>query len=247
MKKKIKILFFLAIALFNINHFQAQNLENNDDLLTANEFNFPPLQVVIDSVIKRNQMVNFRKNHIGVMESTLASERLYFTKNIGIQGAYTYGNINNLSTNSESDVNSSILSTSQQFNYSAGFYIKFPLFDFLNRKQQLKLAKLEIEEAKSMAEYNKDEIRLVVIKLYHDLILKQKLLLIKSKSMSNGNVNLEMVEKEFRNGIVPISEYVRIISITSTLESDYETTKSEFITAKQILEDMCGFSFSLKN
>ena len=90
MKKKIKILFFLAIALFNINHFQAQNLENNDDLLTANEFNFPPLQVVIDSVIKRNQMVNFRKNHIGVMESTLESERLYLREKKGGQWAVRY-------------------------------------------------------------------------------------------------------------------------------------------------------------
>ena len=54
-----------------------------------------------------------------------------------------------------------------------------------------------------------------------------------------------MVEKEFRNGIVPISEYVRIVGMTENMEADYETAMSEFITAKQLLEDMAGFTFDL--
>ena len=55
-----------------------------------------------------------------------------------------------------------------------------------------------------------------------------------------------MVEKEFRNGIVPISEYVRITGMSANLEADYEIAKSDFITAKQLLEDIAGFVFDLK-
>ncbi len=41
-------------------------------------------------------------------------------------------------------------------------------------------------------------------------VLKQKILKIRSISFGDARVNMQMVEKEFRNGIVPISEYVRI-------------------------------------
>jgi hypothetical protein len=35
--------------------------------------------------------------------------------------------------------------------------------------------------------------------------------------------------------------------MTSNLEADYEMAKSEFIIAKQLLEDMAGFVFNLKS
>jgi hypothetical protein len=96
-----------------------------------------------------------------------------------------------------------------------------------------------------MVQFQEDEIRQTTIKLYQDLILKQKILKIKSESLGNGRVNMQMVEKEFRNGLVPVAEYVRISSMSSNMESDYELAKSDYIVAKQILEDMAGFVFSV--
>jgi hypothetical protein len=81
--------------------------------------------------------------------------------------------------------------------------------------------------------------------MYQDLLLKQKLLQIRSRSLGDGRVNLQMVEKEFRNGVVPISEYVRIVSMTENLEADYTKAMSEFITSKLMLEDMAGFELGL--
>jgi hypothetical protein len=46
-----------------------------------------------------------------------------------------------------------------------------------------------------------------------------------------------MVEKEFRNGVVPISEYVRITTITAEAEVAFESVMSEFIIAKKTTED----------
>ena len=56
---------------------------------------------------------------------------------------------------------------------------------------------------------------------------------------------MQMVEKEFRNGLVPIYEYVRVTGMTTDIETDYETALSEFIITKQLLEDMAGFVFGL--
>lgn len=244
MKKILKTLSILLVTLFSLNFAQAQTVEYNETRLTGGEFNFPPLKVVLDSVLKKSAMIKFRKNHIGVMESTLASERIYWTRNIGIQADGRYGTLNNFSNNDDGVSNTAFSTLSTQYNYSVGMYLKFPVFDMINRKNQLQLAKLEINEAKNMAEFQEEELRQTVIKLYHDLILKQKLLVIRSKSLSDGKINMQMVEKEFRNGIVPVSEYVRITGMTSNLEADYESAKSAFIISKQLLEDMAGFVFN---
>lgn len=239
MKKLSKIFSIITIVLFSFNFAQAQttDVENSEDI------NIPSLKLVIDSVLSRNAMLKFRKQHVGVKESTLASEKIYWTRNFGIQGDTRYGNLNNFSTNADGQLNTSTSTTTRQFNYSIGFYVKIPIFDVLNRKNQLGLARLEVEEAKSMAQFQEDEIRQTVIRLYQELILKQNVLKIRSKSLSDGKINMQMVEKEFRNGIVPVSEYVRITSITSELEVGYEVAKSEFIAVKKLLEDMAGFTF----
>jgi hypothetical protein len=57
-------------------------------------------------------------------------------------------------------------------------------------------------------------------------------------------MNMQMVEKEFRNGVVPISEYVRITTITAEAEVAFESVMSEFIIAKKTTEDMTGLVFN---
>lgn len=247
MIKLFKIVSIISLTVIFCNKVQAQTPALGDSSFNETKFIFPTLQAVIDSVLKNSGMLKFRKHHIGVTESTLESERIYWTRNFGIQAESKYGNLNSFSTDSDGQISSQALITSEQINYSVGVYFKFPIFDVFNRKKQIKLAKLEVEEAKSMAEFQEQEITQTVIRMYQDLILKQKLLQIKSKSLGDGKVNMEMVEKEFRNGVVPISEYVRITGMAIGLEADYESAKSDYITAKRQMEYMAGFTFSLNN
>lgn len=239
MKHIVPLLLILTLTVFSVNVTKAQSLENDN----LEEAQLPSLKVIIDSVLNRNAMLKFRNQNIGVKESTLASERIYWTRNFGIQAESKYGNLNNFSTNSDLNGSTSVLTSTSQFNYTVGLYLKFPVFDVINRKHQVGLAKIELDAARSMAQAQQDEIRQTVIKMYQDLLLKQKVLKIKSKTLGDGRVNMQMVEKEFRNGTVPVAEYVRITSIASNVEVDYEFAKSEFITVKKLLEDMAGFTF----
>ncbi len=245
MIKFFKIACIAGIYMLTLNTVQSQNAIDESASLERFELNFPPLQVVIDSVLKNSSMLNFRKNYMEAQESKIKIEQLSWTRNLGIQGDTRYGNLNSISSNTDGQINSSFLTTTQQLTYSAGLYLKLSVFDFMGRKNEVKLAKMELEEAKSMAEFQEEEIRQNVIKLYQNLLLKYKILQIKSKKYGDGKVNMEMTEKEFRNGVIDITEYVRISDITSNIESDYEIAKSEFITTKQVLEDMAGFVFNL--
>ncbi|MEC5164342.1 outer membrane protein TolC [Flavobacterium sp. PL11] len=237
MKKFLMLLF--TVTVLSSYTIQAQS-SNNDD---SEDFSLPALSIVIDSVLKNNGLLQSRKKHIGVKEFTLASERVDWTRNIGIQTDTRYGTLNNISTNGLDNLATSIATNTRQFNYSVGFYVNLTVFNVINRKNQIGLARLEVDEAKDMVQFQEDEIRQNVIKLYQDLLLKQKILRIKSKNLGDGKVNMQMIEKEFRNGVVPVAEYVRITSITADVEVDYELAKSEFITSKKILEDMARFTF----
>ena len=245
MKNITILLTFLFLTASGVLVINAQSSDEVDSMDNSFSLSIPKFNVLIDSILKRSAMVNFRNQHIGVKESELTSERRDWTRNLGIQADTRYGTFDNFSTISGDNASVNLASNTQQLNYSVGLYLKIPVFDVLNRRNKIKLAKLEVDEAKSMAEFQKEEIRQTVIRMYQDLILKQKLLQIKSRSLGDGKVNLQMVEKEFRNGVVPISEYVRIVGMTENLEADYTKAMSEFITAKLMLEDMAGFEFGL--
>lgn len=209
----------------------------------ANSLVLPPLLDLVDSALKKNASVQYRKLEVGLRESNLKSEKIYWTRNMGVQADSRYGTFDNFSSSSTSQSTTLITSTNKQFNYGVGVYLKMPLGDIINRKNQVKRAQTEVEEAKMLALAQEDEIRQAVIKLYQDLLLRQKLLMIKSAALGNARVNGEMVEKEFRNGLIPINEYVRISDIVTRAEADYEIAKTEFATAKQLLENITGLTF----
>ena len=52
---------------------------------------------------------------------------------------------------------------------------------------------------------------------------------------------MEMVSKEFKNGLIIISEYVRISDMTSRIAVEFEKAKSDFFVSKKLLENIIGF------
>lgn len=210
------------------------------------EIVIPPLETVIDSALAHNASVRFRKLDIAVKRADLTSEKNYWLRNMGVQADTRYGTFDNFSSNNNGQSTTIFNTTSQQFNYGMGLYIKFPIVDMINRRNQIKRAETEVEKAKMLADQQEQELRQYIIKLYYDLVMKQRVLNIQALALGNARANLDMVETGFRNGTVPVVEYVRISDIASRVEADFERAKSEFITAKLILEDFTGMTFKNK-
>jgi outer membrane protein TolC len=247
---KITLTTLLTVCVFTINAqtvLPADTLaikKTADSILTKEIVAFPPLADLIDSAVKHNAMVKYRSQEIGAKEANLTSQRNYWMRNLGVQADTRYGTFDNFSSNASSGQSTTLLSvTSKQFNYGAGLFIKLPLYDLVNRKTQIKQAKAEVEQAKSQAQAQQDEIRQIVTRMFQDVLLRQKLLSIKSMNYGSATVNKEMVEKEFRNGIIPVSEYVRLSDMTARIQAEYEMAKSDFLVAKMILEEIVGFEF----
>jgi len=243
MKPVLKFVFACLLLVCCFNTVSAQTAVKQDSLLAKREIDFPPLGDLIDSAIKHNAMLRYRTLDIDAKQSNLISQRTYWLRNLGVQGDSRYGTIDAFSTNANGVGTNSSITSSKQMNYAIGVYMKIPIYDIVNRKTQIKLAKTELEAAKTMAQVQQDEIRQMVIRQYEDLLLRQKLLTIKSQNLGSSTVNMEMVEKEFRNGVIPITEYVRLSDMTARIQADYEMAKSEFLVSKKILEEIVGFSF----
>lgn len=244
---KSKIYYIVILLLFPFASF-AQD-EDRSEILTGDIEGFlPPLQTLIDSAIINNPEIKFRTLQVRVNEFKLSSERSYWTRNVGMQTDIRYGTFNNFSTNvSEGQTPSLVATNVNQTNYGVGLYIKFPLYDVVNRKNQIGLAQAEVEQAVSMAEFQKKEVRQFVIQQYNDVVLKQRLFKNKTRSIETSRLNLSMVEEEFINGVTPVVEYSRIHQMTSIAEDDLERARMEFINSLMILEELVGFEFNIIN
>jgi outer membrane protein TolC len=210
----------------------------------ANALQLPPLTDLIDSAIKHNPLVDFRKLDIESGVLNVQTEKNFWTRNLGFQADTRYGTFDNFSTSSINQSTNILNTTSRQLNYGVGLFMRIPLGDLLNRKQQIKKSQIEVAQSESMLRVQVEEIRMMVTRQYQEVLLKQKILNIQAGAISNARLNLEMTEKEFRNGVVPVSEYVKVSEIATRSEADYEKAKSEFITSRMILEQMAGFSFN---
>lgn len=215
-----------------------------DSARKDNKLVIPPLADILDSALKYSPFLQYRKLEIEAKHANLQMEKNYWTRNLGFQADTRYGTFDNFSSTNNGLSTTVFNATSKQLNYGLGLYMKFPIGDLLNRKSQVKKASTELEQARSMAQAQEEELRQTVIKLYQDVLLKQRLLNIQSLALGNAKVNMDMVDKEFRNGLIPVSEYVRISDITTKVEADYEKAKTDFTTARMILEELAGFPFN---
>ena len=243
MKTKKNILIILYIAFFGL-FVNAQELKEEHSQTGGPSLLIPKLSVLIDSALVNSGMVSYRMLEIEAKEFNKKEKKRNWTRNFGIQADTRYGTFNNFSTITGDNSSINLGSDTQQVNYNVGFYLKIPVFDIINRKAEIKRSQVEIQQAKSLVKFQEDEVKQFVIRYFEDLVLRQNLLKLYASNLGNARVNMEMVEREFRNGVLPISEYVRISDITVRIASDYEKAKSNFFVAKKLLENITGMTIN---
>ena len=244
------LFLFVLLVLLNIQMpGYAQELERLNLMTIDVEKFLPPLSKIIDTAMKINPNVRFRDLQISISKSTLKAKRLEWTRNLGLQADARFGTFDNFSSNlsSSSSASTMIATRSNQLNFGVGASLKLPIYDYLNRKNQNNEARDLIGQAEAMAESQRTELRQAIIKQYNDLLLKIKLLKIKSKFIETARINMEMLEKEFRSGVISMSEYSRISETVTRSEADFESAKLDFITSYMVLEEIVGIKFNLSN
>ncbi len=239
----IKRIFAILIILHSLQiRSNAQN--TGVSLTTKSDLGMilPTLETLIDSAIEHNPYVQFRDLQITVNECKKRTNKVEWTRNLGLQSNIGYGNLFNSSLNYvDGTVPVGLKTNRSETHYSAAAYINMPFSTIANRKNLTKMAEAELEQARQMAEMQRNEVRELVINRYNEVLLRHKLLRIRANYHQTTSTALQMAEKEFLNGIIPITEYTRLTEISTKAESDYEIAKTDFFTSYMLLEEIAGF------
>jgi outer membrane protein TolC len=241
------ILSFLFLFHFGLPVLGYGQMENPFDQVKDDiSIKLPPLSVLIDSAIVHSAKVKFIDQQLIIDEYKLKAKRIEWSRNIGLQANTGYGNLYNYSSSTTGSIDP-IPTTAirSQRQYSASVYINLPLNTLLDRKNQIKITATELEQAKSSAISQREEIRQQVIVYYNGLIVKQRVFRIKVKNLETVRVNMQMVEKQFLNGVIPLTDYTQMLGNVANLETDFENAKMDFLTAYMILEEIVGLRFNL--
>jgi outer membrane protein TolC len=222
----------------------------NNDRFSSSVDNFtvelPPLSVVIDSAYSHDASLKGKQLEVDLQKFNLRISKNYWTRNIGVSTDIRYGTFDHFNTSYNelgAPTNSTMSSTETR--YGVGAYMKFPLQDLVSRGSEKKVRRMEIQKAEQVVEMRHEEIRQLVIGLYNDLVLKQRIFKIKIKQYETAHINMQMAEKEFVNGVIAISEYSRLTQITSGAEIDFENSRMELINAVMILEEITGIKLNV--
>ena len=208
----------------------------------------PPLNVLIDSAFENDPGLKFAHMQVIIDKSNLRTQRTQWTQDLGLQANAGYGTFDYLYSNSVGGTTQQTTTLKQnETQYGVGGFFRLPLSDLVNRHNQVKMAKVVVDQASTLAETRKNEIRELVIKQYNEMLVKQRQLKIKSKYLETARINMQMAEKGFVNGAITVDEYSRVSEIGARTETDFEAAKMDFVTAYMILEVQTGIKFNLTN
>jgi outer membrane protein TolC len=241
--KHIKsILFFLVIVNFNSILFCQETRELEDSY--SYELLLPDLEVLVEAAWEQHGMVKMREKQIEASTYNLAGKKQNWLRGAGFRANYNYGTTANVSENTAGGSAINLATNSIQETYGLGFFFNLTAFEVVNRKSAIRQAEVEIQMAEDFLEFQKFEVKQLVTAQYEDLLLKQELLELAIRNLVDAKISQQLAEKEYRNGLIPIYEFVRLSDITSSKESEYLNAKSGLVLSKRLLENLTGLYFN---
>lgn len=237
--------FFLFIfLLIGTVAFSQEEVDFDPNLIDITD-KLPPLEELIDSAYEHNPGLSILEQQVIITGTKLNSEKWGWTRNISFSGSAGYGNMYNYSTSSDGSLEPiPIASVRYQNQYTASVRASLPLNTITDRKNQLRIARIGVIQSELDTEVKKQEIRQNVIQQYYNLISNQKLVQLKVKNFESIKLKIQLAEQEFRNGLIPLSEYTNVLNAFNESESALEKAKSDLLIACLLFEDLVGIKLN---
>ncbi|MDB4533975.1 TolC family protein [Vicingaceae bacterium] len=196
----------------------------------------PNLKNLIDSAYINSPVILSQKVVIEQRNLETDIEKNLWLKLISVNSNYSRGT-NNVQI--EGALTPTFSSTVTNW-YGAGASIKIPISTIVNRKKQISIAKLQksIEENK-LAELKKS-LKTLIINLYMDVLLKEKIMSFKNESIVMANLNYKYAEISYKNNTLEIEMYTKAFEANINAKINFEIAKTNYIVALSLLEGNVG-------
>lgn len=208
----------------------------------------PPLEVLIDSAVKNAPRIRMREAEVSLARFRLKESKWSWTRHFGLISNFNFGNNYNFSTNETSgSAPSQFITTRAETAFTIGFFLRFPAFDAINRKNEVNIGKREVEKTMLLREEMVRETSQEVILVYQDLLLHQDLLKVKNEAQITSEIQVKMAEKEFLNGKISIADLSRLTEMHSINVYNFKKDRVLFYRQYLILEQLVGMKFNILN
>lgn len=196
----------------------------------------PPLQVFLDAVTE-NATVKRAQSELNEVQNELRLQRRDWWNYIRLNGAYSYGRYNILSSNS--DEYTPMYQTSMasaQHNFNVGVSVSIPLGDLTNRKLKLKRYRYDVEQLRYSQEEVMEERRLRVLEAYNQVTIQLATISAKAETAALYNAQMKINEYNFIHGKMDIAELAIERSRRATAVTTYEQSRVQLHNSIILLE-----------
>jgi outer membrane protein TolC len=236
-----------------VNISEQQNKLQRFNPLTNNVVEvLPPLSVLLDSAVVHAAQVNYEELHATRNRYEIKRARLEWSQYFGINLDGGWGNwlFNDMVDSYNNDILQSKFhgkTSSYRWNYAISFFVRFPLSSILKRKNEIMIAKKEVEMSLALRDQRANEARLEVIRYYNSMLQAQSKMKISNEYQDYTRIQMQMADLQFENKEIEVAEYARLKEIQTRGAYDFEQYKAEFSMNYQLLEETTGIKFNLIN
>lgn len=206
---------------------------NQDDY---SNISLPPLDVLFENA-KHTPTYELAEVKTAIERKLLAKEKRAFLGFFSLRGSYQYGMFGNEATYTDVAIAPYLTySTQAQNGYTIGAGINIPLDQLFDLKGRITRQKLTLRTAELEKEIKYDEIKKNIIEMYAMATSQLKILRMRSENLVLSNVQYEISEKNFANGIIESTDLAIDKERQSQAQEAYEKSKFELTKSLMILE-----------
>ncbi len=192
----------------------------------------PPLNVLIDSALVHSPQIDFFSSEVTRREYEVGIVKKDWARSIIVGYSQTAGTFGNTLSDQ--------LNTGYQFSIN----VAFPLSTFYGRGDRVGAAEAILESAKNSKADMQMQVRNQVVELYNQLMLSHRLLQIHSDARQTAIMLMEIAQKQFREGELPVSQFSNTTDLFSSVQNEYEKARTGFETSYLRLERLVGVPFN---
>ncbi len=248
LKEKIIVLFILLTISVSVSYSQDVDTSLFFNPITDDIQNkILPLEALIDSAIKNDPRIKLEALQIDYERYQITTARLDWTRNLGFQGDFTYGNLYYYDRDELTRLDRFYLTESRRTNIGAGLWFRFPLYSLVNRRTEIHKRKKAVEISMMRRNVQIRVVRREVVEAYNNMLEHQALIRISNEYQQYSIVEISMAELEFLNGEITASELTRLKDFQTQRFLAFAESVWRFNYYLELLEEIVGVRFNLIN
>lgn len=236
---------FVIMLLFLSSASAQQDVNRYFDPLTDDITDvLPPLDALLDAAINNSPRIIYEELKTDYYRYETKSAQRDWIEHFGLQSELNYGQWYFNDKDELTRLDRFYMTQSHRWNFSFGFYMRFPLTSIVDRTNRINKQKKWVEISMAQREINVKQIRKEVISLYNNIVQQQRMLKIANDYQHWTFVQMQMAQNQFVNGQISTSEVTRLKEIQTRGALEFEKSRAEFENSYDFLQELVGMNFN---